>query len=60
MQDTYNLSELSKRKLLCEECESETCAFNPEGICGFPLLYGRAPILSDDGCEDWALSCKRM
>ena len=44
---------LAARNILCEECMSETCAFNPEGICRFPLVYGRKPRLSEEGCSDW-------
>ncbi len=45
--------ELDRRAVLCEECMSETCVFCPEGICMFPLLYGRkAEYLEDYGCKD--------
>lgn len=38
---------------LCTECDSEHCAFNPEGICKLPFVTGRAPGLNDDGCTDY-------
>lgn len=35
------------------ECMSEVCAFNPNGICMFPAVYGRQPeINEEDGCLD--------
>ena len=46
-------SELNRRAALCEECMSETCVFNPEGICVFPIFSGRKAEISDDGCMDW-------
>lgn len=45
--------ELDRRAALCEECMSETCAFNPEGICTIPLIRGRKAVITDDGCLDW-------
>ena len=47
---TLELSSLAIRKCLCDECMSETCAFNPEGICMFPMVYGEKPVMNDDGC----------
>lgn len=39
------------RRAMCEECDSEHCIFNPEGVCLFPMLYGKAPMLTEeDGC----------
>ena len=38
---------------MCDECMSEHCAFNPKGICLFPLLYERYPDLCYDGCDDY-------
>lgn len=49
----HDLSQLCYRKQLCEECLSETCIFNPEGVCMFPMVSGRSPRLHDDGCDDW-------
>lgn len=38
----------------CFECDSETCAFNPEGVCMYPVVYGKAPNLETfDGCSGW-------
>ena len=48
--------ELDRRAALCEECMSETCAFNPEGVCVFPLICGREAEIVDDGCRDWIYS----
>ena len=46
--------ELDRRAALCEECMSEHCAFNPEGICTFPLIFGRKAMLKEDtGCLAW-------
>ena len=53
---TSELSTLAIRKCLCEECMSETCAFNPEGICMFPMVYGEKPVVNDDGCLGWLLA----
>lgn len=36
---------------MCQECDSEFCAFNPGGICKYPLVYGKEPELTDDGCS---------
>lgn len=38
---------------LCTECCSETCVFNPQGICMAPFLTGRKPGVHDDGCTDY-------
>lgn len=39
------------RRAMCTECDSGHCIFNPEGVCLFPLLYGKAPMLTEeDGC----------
>lgn len=43
---------------LCTECDSEHCAFNPEGICKLPFVTGKAPRLSDDGCDDFCYKDK--
>ena len=35
-------------------CDAEFCAFNPNGLCGFPAVYHRQPVWSEDkGCEDF-------
>lgn len=44
---------LYERSKLCVECDSDTCAYNPEGVCILPFGTGCEPRLSDDGCEDW-------
>ena len=48
---TTELGALTVRNLLCEECEAD-CVYSPEGICRFPLVYGRKPNLSEEGCDD--------
>lgn len=46
------LQKLFHRRACCFECDSETCALNPEGICLYPLLYGSVPEYVDDvGCK---------
>lgn len=35
------------------DCDSETCAFNSNGQCRFPLVSGRQPRLHDNGCDDY-------
>lgn len=37
----------------CFECDAECCAYNPDGVCKFALVYGREPVLHDDGCDDF-------
>lgn len=41
-----------KYTAICEECMSEVCAFNPNGICMFPAVYGRRPEIKEEGCLD--------
>lgn len=44
--------ELLRRDALCSECMSESCIFNPEGICRYPMLCGTVPNYeSEDGCN---------
>lgn len=46
------LQKLFHRRACCFNCDSETCALNPEGVCLYPLLYGNAPEWDDhDGCK---------
>ena len=41
---------------LCDECDSESCAYNEKGVCRFPLVHGRKPAYTDhDGCIDGAV-----
>lgn len=51
--DRYpQLQKLFHRWACCFNCESETCAFNPDGICMYPVLYGKVPEYVDDvGCK---------
>lgn len=48
-----NMAPLVRAQSLCCECDSETCLFNPEGICKAPFVTGKAPVLSEDGCTDY-------
>lgn len=48
-----NMAPLVRAQSLCCECDSETCLFNPEGICKAPFVTGKAPGLSEDGCTDY-------
>lgn len=42
---------------LCDECDSESCAYNEKGSCRFPLVHGRKPVYTDhDGCIDGAVA----
>ena len=46
------LQKLFHRRACCFECDSELCAFNPDGVCLFHLLYGKAPEYDDhSGCK---------
>lgn len=46
------LQKLFHRRACCFDCESETCAFNPDGVCMYPVLYGNVPEYVDDfGCK---------
>lgn len=40
-------------KGLCTECDSESCVFNPQGVCLAPFVTGHAPAICDDGCGDY-------
>lgn len=44
---------LIRCQALCTECNSETCIFNPKGICMAPFLTGKAPSINDEGCTDF-------
>ena len=48
-----NMAPLVRLKNLCCECDSETCLFNPKGICMAPFVTDRAPEINDDGCADY-------
>ena len=48
-----NMAPLVRAQSLCCECDSETCVFNPKGICMIPFVTGNAPGLSEDGCTDY-------
>ena len=41
-------------KHLCEECDTEDCAFNHGGECRLALVHERKPRITDvDGCIDY-------
>lgn len=48
-----DLMDLLEQSARCIECDSETCAYNPEGICILPFGTGCDPRINDDGCLDW-------
>ena len=38
----------------CTECDSESCLFNPDGICLAPIILGRDLDCSEEqGCHDY-------
>ena len=41
----------SSEELKCFECDAQNCAFNPDGVCKFALVYGKEPHLDEDGCD---------
>ncbi|MBQ9719653.1 MAG: hypothetical protein IJV64_03055 [Oscillospiraceae bacterium] len=42
---------------LCDECDTESCAYCEDGLCKFPLVHGRKPIYTDhDGCVEGAVA----
>lgn len=45
------LQKLFHRRACCFECDSETCAYNPEGTCMYPVLYGEVPEFDEEGCS---------
>lgn len=48
------VKKLLDRQPMCFECDSETCAFNPEGVCMYPVVYGKEPDLEAfNGCSGW-------
>ena len=54
---TSQLARLARLNGLCDVCDSESCAYNNEGICKFPLVHGKAPTYTDhDGCIDSIVS----
>ena len=46
------LEKLFHRRACCFECDSEKCAYNPEGVCMYPVLYGTVPeYVDEEGCQ---------
>lgn len=50
---TDQIAKLVYLKQLCTECDSESCVFNPNGVCLSPFVTGHAPAICDDGCGDY-------
>ena len=50
---TPELAQLCYLKQLCTEFDSESCVFNPHGVCLAPFVTGHAPAICDDGCGDY-------
>ena len=41
---------------LCDDCESEDCAYCEDGVCRYPLVRGVKPrITEEDGCIDFTI-----
>jgi len=39
---------------LCFDCESKDCAYNCCGVCRYPLVEHRVPIITDEhGCKEY-------
>ena len=37
--------------VLCDECETKSCAYNSSGECRYPLVHHAAPIITEEeGC----------
>ena len=49
---TRELAQMAFCNCLCKPCDSEYCAFNPQYVCMYPLVYGAKPSEREDGqCE---------
>lgn len=54
VKEIYTDKVLAERRAMCDECDSETCFFNPCGYCLYPLVTGEQPEYNDhDGCLGW-------
>lgn len=52
----YREDALAQRENLCFECESKECALNGDGICCYPLVHGRKPVITEeDGCTEMSV-----
>lgn len=47
------IEQLVREAQLCEECDSDFCAFARDGICKVPFVTGKAPRLNENGCDDY-------
>lgn len=57
---TAEIAQLYYLKQICDDCESESCAYHADGICRFSLVHGRKPEWTDhDGCIDYTLKEER-
>ena len=60
MDRTVEIARLCYLKQLCDDCESDWCAYNSDGLCKFALIHGRKPEWSDhEGCVDCAVKRER-
>lgn len=47
-------------KKLCSKCESRDCAFNSNGSCRFPMVYERAPAMTDENdCMEYVIGGRK-
>lgn len=47
--------EMKRREYLCFECETKDCALNDAGLCCYPLVHGKKPVITEeDGCTEMA------
>lgn len=54
MKKWYPDEELHQREAMCDECMSEGCAYVAGGLCHFPLVFGKEPVITEDGgCADY-------
>ena len=57
LEERTALTRLARLNGICDVCDSESCAYNNEGICKVPLVHGKAPTYTDhDGCIDSIVS----
>lgn len=50
------LAKLYRHNQLCVECSTGLCVFNSGGVCMFPMVSGRKPVVDgEEGCQDTIL-----
>ena len=47
---------VKERLRLCAECGTPSCAYYDEGVCRYPLVKGRKPEITEEGCLDGVVS----